>query len=243
MSEVAARLHGKGIVAREKVKAYEGAFHLLLAAAHVLHNDEGVEAMAFASDWYAGSDRRSYCFTEVRQHMCIQPVSLRQLPGGLGEVAHLAGIDDCNWQRCRGQSCYQGKFQTACGLRNHACRLEILKLCNQIIDAGSGANELIREINRRRISMDARPPSGESIAIKPLRSSPGGGRRRISMDARPPSGESIAIKPLRSSPGGGALRTQLGAQRQAGNWEWSRRLAWKIPGHCLHQNQLTADVA
>ena len=73
---------------------------------------------------------------EVRQNPGIQPVSLRQLPSGPGEVPHLAGIDDCHRQRCRGQSCNQLKLQAAGGLRNHCDGSETDQLVHKLVHTG-----------------------------------------------------------------------------------------------------------
>ena len=73
----------------------------------------------------------------MRQNLGIEPVSLRQLPNRLGEVPHLAGIDDYHRQGCRGQSCNQSKLQAAGGLRNHRDRPETDQLTHKTVHTGS----------------------------------------------------------------------------------------------------------
>ena len=71
------------------------------------------------------------CLAEVGQYLSVQAVGLGQLAGGLGEIAHLPGVDHRYRQRRRGQSCHQGCFQAADRLQYHRGRLHFLELSDQ----------------------------------------------------------------------------------------------------------------
>ena len=83
-----------------------GAQAVLLRDQHGHHlvpaGSQGIEGLSLGVSKRAHG--RADCFGEVSQDRCVQSVGLGQLPGGPGEVLHLAGVDDDHRHRvgCQG---------------------------------------------------------------------------------------------------------------------------------------------
>src|SRR3954468_2691633 len=73
--------------------------------------DESGESLSLLVGQHPGFRVHGLC--EMRQHRRVERISLGEPSRGLGKVAHLPGIDDCDWHMCKRQRSSNGDLESA----------------------------------------------------------------------------------------------------------------------------------